>query len=91
MPEFHKGVCSPFAKGYKTHLKISVLKVPFKNRIEYQWFLPTEGQKPPETRALELLSFTHTRVTTLIAPEWISRETYIGPLPQKLPDHGLCK
>ncbi|XP_069909547.1 uncharacterized protein [Oryctolagus cuniculus] len=39
--EFHKGVFSPYAQGYKTHLKISVSSVPLKTAtIKYRWFLP---------------------------------------------------
>lgn len=38
---------SPFAKGYKTHLKISVPKVPFETAItKYQWFLPATQTHP---------------------------------------------
>lgn len=37
----------PFAKGYKTHLKISVPKVPFETAItKYQWFLPATQTHP---------------------------------------------
>lgn len=57
---FQKGLFPAFAKGYKTHLKISVPKVPFLTaRIKYQWFLPAGGQQPPR-QGLESISVCHT-------------------------------